>query len=58
MIDDQCQSSLNILHENHELTSSAMVAQFIEDLNGLENKNTKSIISAMFAKPSTVEISF
>ena len=33
--------SLNILHENHELTSSAMVAQFIEDLNGLENKNDK-----------------
>jgi hypothetical protein len=52
MIDAQLKTSLDALHRNNELTGSEIVAQFIEDLEGLENKNNDSVISSMFAKPS------
>ncbi|CAF1581987.1 unnamed protein product [Adineta ricciae] len=53
-IDQQCQSSLEALSQNRELTSSAVVEQFVYEISGLENKNSQSIISAMFAKSSEV----
>ena len=53
-IDQQCQSSLEALSQNHELTSSAIVEQFVYEISGLENKSSHSIISAMFAKSSEV----
>jgi hypothetical protein len=54
MIDDRCQSALDKLNENHELTSSVTVAQFVEDLHGAENKNKDKAIAAMIAKPPVV----
>lgn len=50
MIDDQCQTFLDALTKNHLLTSSAVVGQFNEELNGLENKNHDSIISVIIPK--------
>jgi len=54
MIDTKCQSSYDELSRERELTTSAIVTQFIEDLNGLEKKNETSIISAMFINSSSV----
>jgi formate dehydrogenase maturation protein FdhE len=53
-MDAQCQQSLDQLNENRELTSSAMVATFVEQLERLESKDRPSVISAMFSKPSEV----
>ena len=50
MIDSQCQSSILALNHNRELTSSVVVAQFVEELNGLENKTNQSVLAAMFVK--------
>jgi len=50
MIDNQCNMSIKELNHNHGLTASDIVAQFIEDINGLENRNEKSIITALIAK--------
>jgi len=47
MIDDRCQSALDKLDKNHELTSSVTVAQFVEDLHGAENKDKDMAIVAM-----------
>ncbi|CAF1581979.1 unnamed protein product [Adineta ricciae] len=38
-IDRQCQSSLQILSPNRELTASAVVQQFLDEIDGLENEN-------------------
>ncbi|UJR35134.1 hypothetical protein I4U23_027905 [Adineta vaga] len=50
MVDEQCKSSLEALDQNQELTSSRVVAQFVEQIQGIENKNNPSVISAMFTK--------
>jgi hypothetical protein len=54
MIDTQCQSSYDELRRERELTTSAVVAQFIKDLNGLENRNDTSIISVLVINTPTV----
>jgi hypothetical protein len=54
MIDNQLKSSLDSLTENHELTASELVAQFLEELNELENKNHDSVISVLFTRSSEV----
>ncbi|UJR35136.1 hypothetical protein I4U23_027907 [Adineta vaga] len=54
MIDEQCQSSFEALDQNQELTCSSIITQFLEEINGLEQKNKSSVISAMFAKSSEV----
>ncbi|CAF1584685.1 unnamed protein product [Adineta ricciae] len=38
-IDQQCQSSLKTLSQNRELTASAVVQQFLDEIDGLENEN-------------------
>jgi hypothetical protein len=48
MIDARCQSSLDTLDQNRALTSSALVANFIEKLDGLEIDNRGSAIAAIF----------
>jgi deoxyhypusine synthase len=50
MIDNQLKSSLDSLTENHELTASELVVQFLEELN----KNHDSVISALFTRSSEV----
>ncbi|UJR35135.1 hypothetical protein I4U23_027906 [Adineta vaga] len=50
MIDTQCKSSLAALDENEELTSSAVVTKFLEEITGIEKQNSSQSISAMFAK--------
>jgi hypothetical protein len=50
MIDNQCNMSIKELNHNHQLNSSDIIAQFIEDINGLENRNDKNIITALIAK--------
>ena len=52
MMDTQCQTSFDRLKQNHELTSSLIIAQFIEELNGLENKGDYNSIAAMFVRQS------
>ncbi|CAF2382541.1 unnamed protein product [Rotaria sp. Silwood2] len=54
IIDAQCQSSLDTLQQNHELTSSKVVEEFIKELNELENKNDNIITSTIFIKSSEV----
>jgi len=55
MLDNKCQSSLDELDQNHELTSSLIVAKFIEQLTGIENEGDDSTIAAIFImRPSDV----
>jgi hypothetical protein len=59
MLDNKCQSSLNGLDQNHHLTSSLIVAQFIEQLTGIENEGDNSTIAAIFLKlkpPSATDV--
>ena len=53
MIDAECQSCLDELNKNHQLTSSHMVTKFIEKLQGLEQKESENAISEL-GKPPTV----
>lgn len=54
LIDNQCDTSFEGLDQNHTLTSSAIVVQFLDEMNGIENKNKDSVIEAMLVKPSLV----
>lgn len=54
MIDNRCQASLDEINHHHELTTSRIIEQFIDDLNGLENQTKDSAISAMFIQGSEV----
>jgi hypothetical protein len=51
MIDIRCQVSLDKLDKNHELTSSILVTQFLEELDGVEDKNRNTAIASIFIKP-------
>ncbi len=51
MIDIRCQSSVNTLNQNHQLTSSILVTQFVQDLDGLEDKNKNRAIGSILIKP-------
>jgi len=54
MIDNRCQASLDEINQHHELTTSSIIEQFLNDLNGLENSTKDKTISAMFMKGSEV----
>ena len=51
MIDAECQSCLEELNKNHQLTSSHMVTKFIEKLQGLEQKECENTISRLVNQP-------
>lgn len=53
-IDQRCQASLDELNQNKELTSSLVVAQFIEQLEDVENKSDNSAVAAMLIKPTHI----
>lgn len=50
LIDNQCQSSLDELDQNHQLTSSVTVIQFVEGLEGLENRTKDTVLKAIITK--------
>jgi hypothetical protein len=52
-LDSKCQASLDALGKNHELTSSLMVARFIEELTGLDD-GENSTIAAILVKPPVI----
>ena len=53
-IDQRCEASLGELNQNRELTSSLVVAQFIEELEDVENRSDNSAVAAMLIKPTHI----
>lgn len=53
-IDQRCQASLDELNQNREMTSSCVVAQFIEQIEDVENKSDNRTVAAMLIKPTYV----
>lgn len=53
-IDIHCQSSYDLLEKNNVLTSSAIVAQFTEELKRLDRKSDNDFLSVIIAKSSEV----
>ena len=51
-IDQRCQSLLDELNDNHELTSTGIVARFIEQLENIESTGDNGAIAAMMIKPT------
>lgn len=56
IIDSQCQGSLHELNNNNLLTSSDIVVQFIDEIQGIENKTNESVIETIMIKPTTVQV--
>lgn len=50
-IDQCCQLSFDELNQNRALTSSAIVIQFIEQLDNIESQSDNSTIAKMLVRP-------